>query len=86
MSASLPPPPPPPEFAPCPKCQSLDSKKMAFTWWGGVLGPKLLNHAKCQGCGTTFNGKTGRSNATAITIYVVVVCVLAAGIMIALRS
>ena len=79
-------PPVPSEYVPCPKCQSTNVQKQSFTWWGGVLGPKLLSHVKCQNCGATFNGKTGGSNTAAITIYIVVVCILAAGIMIALRS
>ena len=41
-------------------------------------GPRMFNHVKCAHCYTTFNAKTGQSNNTAITIYVIV------GFMIAL--
>jgi transposase-like protein len=60
------------EFAPCPKCSSTRAHKMSFTWWGGLLGPSLFTHVKCQKCGTTYNGKTGKSNTVAITIYVLI--------------
>lgn len=61
-----------PGQVPCPKCGCLHSKPVTFTWWGGVLGPKLLNHVKCLGCNSAFNGKTGRSNTVGVTIYIVV--------------
>lgn len=56
----------------CPQCQSQNVHKPSFTWWGGLLGPKLLNHHVCNGCGLGFNGTTGKSNATAIGIYLAV--------------
>jgi hypothetical protein len=30
----------------------------------------MLTHVRCQDCGTCYNGNTGRSNNTAIGIYV----------------
>ena len=53
----------------CPKCRSGQLHRPSFTWWGGLLGPKLLNHTVCGGCGSGFNAKTGKSNSTAIGIY-----------------
>src|SRR5947209_6924685 len=44
----------------CPKCGDPRSKQVAFTWWGGLIGPRLLSHVKCLTCGTAYNGKTGR--------------------------
>ena len=64
-------------YASCPECQSSNAKPVSFTWWGGLLGPKLLSHVKCGRCGAAYNGKTGKSNSTAIAIYFavgVVVC------------
>jgi hypothetical protein len=60
------------EFAPCPGCGNTWASKVGFTWWGGVLGPALFTHVKCARCGNAYNGKTGRSNKTAIVIYVAV--------------
>lgn len=60
-------------YAPCPKCSGTQSTEVGFTWWGGVLGPKLLNHVKCQRCGTAYNGKSGKSNTTGIAIYSAVI-------------
>jgi hypothetical protein len=51
-----------------------------FTWWGGVLGPRLLKHVKCNGCGTTYNGKSGQSNTTNIVVYSVILGVISFGI------
>jgi len=61
------------KFAACPNCQSKNAKALSFTLWGGAIGPKLLSHVKCQSCNTTFNGKSGNSNLTAIIIYQIVV-------------
>lgn len=59
-----------PQTAPCPQCGNPYGKTPGFTWWGGILGPKLLSHVHCTRCGTGFNSKTGKSNNTAIAIYV----------------
>jgi hypothetical protein len=58
--------------APCPACGVAFAKPVGFTWWGGVLGPKLFSHAKCIQCGTAFNSKTGQSNNTKIAMYLAV--------------
>jgi len=57
----------------CPKCRDPRSTKVSFTWWGGLLGPRMMSHVKCMGCGTCYNGKTGKSNTTGILIYTFVV-------------
>ena len=54
---------------------------MSFTWWGGVIGPKVLTHVKCLRCGHAYNGKTGRDNTTGIVIYSVIVGVIAFGLV-----
>lgn len=64
----------------CPQCGNTHVTPVSFTWWGGVLGPKMFSHVKCATCGATFNGKTGRSNNTAIAIYIAVVLVIALAI------
>lgn len=63
-------------YVPCPRCQMPSPQPVKFTWWGGVLGPKLLSHVKCQQCGMTYNGKSGQSNTTSIVIYTVVLSVI----------
>ena len=65
------------EAVPCPKCGSDGGKRVGYTWWGGAIGPRILNHTKCNTCGTTYNGKTGRSNTQGIVLYTVVVLILA---------
>jgi hypothetical protein len=66
----------------CPRCRSTDVHRPTFTWWGGLLGPRLFKHAICRGCGLGFNWKTGKSNATAIGVYFAVGIALAILIVI----
>ncbi len=56
-------------YAPCPRCRNSAAEKVKFTWWGGLLGPKLLTHVKCGSCGYKYNGKSGKDNTTGIAIY-----------------
>ena len=63
----------------CPRCGSSATKKPTFTWWGGLLGPKLFSHTICSACGFGFNSKTGESNTGPIAIYFVVITVLIIG-------
>jgi hypothetical protein len=69
------------QYAPCPRCSSTNAEKVTFTWWGGLVGPSLFKHVKCRQCGAGYNGQTGKSNDTAIAIYVVVGFVVAGGLM-----
>ena len=57
------------EFASCPGCGNSNAKRVAFTWWGGALGPWLFTHVKCASCGRAYNGKTGRPNTGNIIAY-----------------
>jgi hypothetical protein len=72
------------EYVPCPRCYTPNPEKVKFTWWGGLLGPKMLSHVKCRNCGLTYNGKSGQSNTTGIVIYSVIVFVIFFAIGIAL--
>jgi hypothetical protein len=58
-------------YAPCPRCQNRQASPVTFSWWGGVLGPKLLTHVKCEACSAKYNGKTGRWNTAGITLYLI---------------
>jgi predicted nucleic-acid-binding Zn-ribbon protein len=66
----------PQQYAPCPKCGGTEATKVSYTWWGGALGPAIFHHVKCSRCGATYNGKTGKSNTSAIIIYTVVIIVV----------
>ena len=68
-------------YAPCPKCNQAAAEKLRFTWWGGLLGPKILTHVQCRSCRHKYNGKTGKDNTTGIIIYSVVVGVLVLGLV-----
>jgi len=63
-------------YVPCPRCRMPSPQPVKFTWWGGLLGPKMLSHVKCQQCQLAYNGKTGQSNTTGIIIYSIVVGVI----------
>jgi len=66
----------------CPRCASPYLTYPSFTWWGGLIGPKLLNHAVCGSCQHGFNSKTGKSNTQAIAIYMGVVLSIGIGLVI----
>ena len=53
----------------CPSCRSPQHTKVRWTIWGGIIGPAMLSHVRCNQCSTTYNAKTGKSNNTAIAIY-----------------
>lgn len=64
-------------FVPWPNCGSGDSHLLKFTWWGGVLGPRLLSHVKCPDCSKKYNGKSGKDNTAGIVIYSLVAGIVA---------
>jgi transposase-like protein len=65
----------------CPKCNSLNVKSVSYTWWGGIIGPRILKHTKCNDCKFTYNRKTRQSNTTPIVIYSVVTAIIAFAII-----
>jgi hypothetical protein len=67
-------------YAICYNCGADDASKVRWTLWGGIIGPSLMSHVKCGRCATTYNGNTGKSNTTAITIYLVVSLAIGAGL------
>jgi hypothetical protein len=79
------PPPEAVETAPCFRCGCTYAKKVEFTWWGGLIGPRMFHHVKCLQCGQTFNSRTGRSNVVAIILYQVVLLIVIAILYFALR-
>gem|GEM_PF-1615174 len=62
---------------PCPRCGENEIKPVAYTWWGGALGPKMLSQVYCLHCKAQFNAKTGQYNTLGIVIYLAVASVLA---------
>ena len=60
----------------CPRCCCPYAQPVSFTWWGGLLGPKLLHHVRCTSCGFGYNSKTGRPNTVGIVLYTIVSAVL----------
>jgi len=70
----------------CPQCSSTQTKAIKYTWWGGVLGPKLLNLQKCEACRFQFNRQTGKSTRNAVIVYNVVIIVVTIAIVVAARS
>jgi transposase-like protein len=55
--------------APCPRCGATNAAPVAFTWWGGVLGPRVFSVVRCLGCNVQYNGKTGGTLTKGIVIY-----------------
>ncbi|MBP7416887.1 MAG: hypothetical protein KA831_09560 [Pyrinomonadaceae bacterium] len=62
-------------YAPCPQCGDTNAQLLSFTWWGGLIGPKLLTHVKCPACGKKFNGKSGKDNTVGIALYMVAISI-----------
>ena len=56
----------------CPQCNSDAVDMPGFTWWGGMLGQKVLTHVECQQCKHRYNGKSGGSNVPGIAAYSIV--------------
>jgi len=61
----------------CPQCGQNQATKLGFTWWGGAIGPRILNHVQCLQCRKKYNGKSGQDNTPGIIIYSVVVGAIA---------
>jgi hypothetical protein len=72
------------KYKPCPKCGERNPQKVKWTAWGSFYGPKMFNHVRCRECGYAYNGRTGRSNAAAISIFIAIPIVLIAGILVGL--
>ena len=73
------------QAAPCPNCGNVYARKIEFTWWGGLIGPRMFHHVKCLQCRKTYNAKTGRSNFTAILLYQVVTLIVIGLMFLAFR-
>lgn len=71
------------QYVTCPKCGGA-SERLKFTWWGGVLGPRILSHVKCSSCGHKYNGKSGKDNTTGIIIYSAIVAIVVFGFVMVL--
>ena len=66
-----------PQGPECPRCHHQGVRTPGFTWWGGMLGPKIIKHVKCDRCAYSFNPETGQPITGAIIAYSVVVGVIA---------
>ncbi len=73
------------KYVSCPQCGG-EPKLVSFTWWGGVVGPRVLSHVRCSKCGATFNGKSGKSNTVGIIIYTIIALVIAFAVAIAIMT
>ena len=65
----------------CPGCGGGPLIEPSFTWWGGLVGHKILGVEKCESCRHWWVKGTGQSGDTRVTIYKVVGIVL--GVVIA---
>ena len=87
QSGPFPAPPPPvlgyrgPAGHGCPGCGGGPLVEPGFTWWGGLVGHKILGVEKCESCRHWWVKGTGQSGDTRVTIYKVVGVVL--GVVIA---
>lgn len=70
----------------CPSCGSTTTKEVKYTWWGGLLGPKLFNLQACESCKFQFNRVTGKSTKNAVIAYNLVFLAIALVIVFFARS
>ena len=59
-------------YAICYNCGADAASRVSWTLWGGIIGPAMVCHVRCGRCGTTYNGRSGKTNNTAILIYILV--------------
>ncbi len=69
------------QWAPCPSCGGDDATRVHWTFWGGMIGPAIINVVRCHRCGASYNGVHGDYNGGRIAIYVVISIVI--GLVIA---
>jgi len=60
------------KYKPCPNCGTDGATRVKWTSWGSFYGPRLFTHVQCPECAYCYNGKTGRSNALAAAMFVLV--------------
>jgi hypothetical protein len=61
---------------PCRGCGSGPLYEPGFTWWGGLVGHKLLGVEQCKACKRWWVKATGQSGDTRVMIYMIVGIVL----------
>ena len=58
---------------PCPRCGQIGANIRTWSWWGGLLGPKILKQATCMFCNQDFNHQTGKPiTGQTVALYVLV--------------
>src|SRR5207249_643219 len=65
----------------CPGCGSGPLGEPKFTWWGGLIGHKILGVERCEACRKWWVKKTGAPGGTRVAIYMIAGLVL--GILLA---
>ena len=45
---------------PCPRCRQVGASIRKWSWWGGLIGPKIMKQATCRFCQQDFNYQTGK--------------------------
>lgn len=70
----------------CPSCSSTQTKEVKYTWWGGVLAPKLMHLQKCEACKFQFNRKTNKGTVNAVVAYNLVALLGGLAIVFAIRG
>ena len=70
------------EYADCPNCGAPDPTRVHWTWWGGLIGPAIINTVRCRDCGTSYNGVHGDYNTVRIILYTVIPGVIVLALLI----
>lgn len=67
----MPPPPIPYATNRCPACQTGQLESPSFTWWGGLIGHKILNIHRCANCKKWWVINTNTPGQPRIIIYLI---------------
>ena len=46
----------------CPDCGQQKARRVLWTFWGSFYFTAIFRHVRCEECGATYNGRTGKSN------------------------
>ena len=56
----------------CPGCGGGPLHEPSFTWWGGLVGHKLLGVEQCKQCKKWWTKSTGQSGDARVAAYLVI--------------
>ncbi len=69
-------------YANCPRCRSDDATRLYWSWWGGWIGPMVLNSVRCNDCDTVYSGTTGRRHGAGHVVLYLLLSIAAFAVLV----